>query len=531
MNASQTLEEVGFFGPVRIFDEEACPAIVRRLRSSLTPLEWQKGNAAGSAAFFEVARTPAIVDRVAGILGEDVMVWGASLVERKPGQVHSWHTDIETSDPAGGTVSVWIGLENTDRRSSLQLVSRTHRLGMTIQERARQAGKPRGEVHAEDVLEWAGALDPESELIQPDVGNGEAIFFDGRLWHGSHNTNSGKTRLAILLQYARPERPIRIPDLSRLEYPFRFLEEPWPPCVMVRGSSRTENNRIVPAPIDLGVAESWVHSLELPLERNPETGWKPHGIHRGATGTLRSLGCHASVLDPGKSPHEPHAHEEEELLIVLDGEATLVIEGEEGDLREETLRPNAFVYYPAWQGHTIRNDSDRPVTYLMFKWRGDPRSDADDGGDLETRIHRFEAPEPAEGRSWTVAPIFSGPTRYLRKLHGHVSTLRPGGGYEPHVDAYDVAIVVLRGTVETLGRRVEPFGVIFYPAGKPHGMQNVGTGPASYLVFEFHGEASARPAPLVRRLWTRVPKRIRALVPRDLRQSVKRTLSARRGSR
>ena len=79
-----------------------------------------------------------------------------------------------------------------------------------------------------------------------------------------------------------------------------------------------------------------------------------------------------------------------------------------------------------------------------------------------------------------------GPTTFLGKLHAHVTTLQPGAGYEPHVDAYDVAILTLSGTVETLGDRVGPDTVIYYAAGEAHGMRNVGSGVARYLVFEFH---------------------------------------------
>jgi hypothetical protein len=46
---------------------------------------------------------------------------------------------------------------------------------------------------------------------------------------------------------------------------------------------------------------------------------------------------------------------------------------------------------------------------------------------------------------------------------------------------------VLEGTLETLGTKVGQDSVIFYAAGEPHGMRNVGDVPAVYLVFEFHG--------------------------------------------
>ncbi len=69
--------------------------------------------------------------------------------------------------------------------------------------------------------------------------------------------------------------------------------------------------------------------------------------------------------------------------------------------------------------------------------------------------------------------------------------LQPGAGYEPHADPYDVAILLLSGTVETLDRTLTAPGVIYYCAGEPHGMRNVGQDPARYLVFEFHPGAAA----------------------------------------
>jgi hypothetical protein len=71
--------------------------------------------------------------------------------------------------------------------------------------------------------------------------------------------------------------------------------------------------------------------------------------------------------------------------------------------------------------------------------------------------------------------------------------MQPGGGYAPHVDAYDVAILVLEGTVETLGQTCGPNTVIFYAAGESHGMRNVGPIPARYIVWEFHAPGTKYP--------------------------------------
>jgi hypothetical protein len=150
----------------------------------------------------------------------------------------------------------------------------------------------------------------------------------------------------------------------------------------------------------------------------------------------------------------------------------------------ERLAPGAFVYYPAWQHHTIRNAGTGPIAYLRFKWAAAPHGD---GPPLETGIHRYgDAVPPAGADAFWFRLIFEGATGSLGKLHAHLTVLAPGGGYAPHADAYDVAIVTLDGAIETLGQRVDPMSVVNYAAGEMPGMRTPGSTPARYLVFEFH---------------------------------------------
>ena len=50
--------------------------------------------------------------------------------------------------------------------------------------------------------------------------------------------------------------------------------------------------------------------------------------------------------------------------------------------------------------------------------------------------------------------------------------------------------MVLKGTLETLGRSVPAGSLIYYAAGEPHGMNNPGDETAQYIVFEFQGQAA-----------------------------------------
>lgn len=482
---------VGFAGPIPILSKQECGELLSRLRESGDPPVWFKGHGASSPAFLAAAQHPRLLGALSVLLGPDVMLWGASLVTREPGQSHRWHTDIESSHPSSRTVSVWLGLDGTSRRSSLQVASGSHRFGRSLQEVYARAGKRRGDVTRHDVLEWALEHDPRSGIVEPDLQDGDALFFDGRLWHGSRNTDGERTRTCLLLQYATPDTPIRIPDLTALEWPFRSREDVMPPCVLLTGNAGDTPNDLVaagsPAAIDDAASprlRSRVDKLGLPLPEDGVVGWKPYLTFKGATRGLDLLTCHTSVLSPDVTPHDIHTHVEEEILIMLAGDVEiLTLDAGEGVSRRRMGRGD-IAYYPAFYPHTIDNVGPRPATYLMLKWA---RPTLTAGVSEMGRAFSPLPPDPAPGRDFACTLRFEGPTRHLRRLHCHQTTLQPGASYEPHEDPYDVVIVTLDGELETIGERVPPNSVIFYAEGEPHGMSNVGRRPARYLVFELYG--------------------------------------------
>ena len=331
----------------------------------------------------------------------------------------------------------------------------------------------------------------------------------------------------MLLQYARPDIPIWMPDLSQLEFPFRNLEDVRPPCVMVHGSTKSTANRIVPAPSGSQGAGSRVRQIKLPLAEDAASGWASLRLLKGPTRCMTDLECHVSVLSAGKSPHEPHLHTEEEILVVLDGHAELELVGTNGAVQRHAVERGSFAYYPLGQAHTIRNTSAEPVTYLMFKWLG--AASQWQPGSLETKVLHSQKlvgqTAAGMGEGFATAEAFQGATGHLLRLHAHVSTLNPGGGYAPHIDAYDIGLVLLEGSVETLDQRVDAPAVVFYGAGEPHGIRNAGSTPAAYLVFEFHGTPISKGSmPFAHWLLRHAPSGAMDLVPRSLKRLARRLM-------
>ncbi len=529
-------EERGYAGPIRLFTPEQCRRIVALRPDVPPPPFWYKAYAAASPLYHALGAHPPLVDLVAGLLGPDVLLWGASMVDRRPGQVHPWHTDLETADPRGHTVTAWIGVANTRRESSLAVIPHSHRFGQSLQEVGHGLGLARGEATTDRIAGWARERDPRAEIVQLDMTDGDVLLFDGRLWHGSNNLLQEGTRTALILQYTAPDTPIRIPDPDgQFEWPFRFLERPRPPCVVVRGRDGSGENRVVDGPAFAGEAGSVEAALEAePLapcwirelarrDEDPDTGWALYSQFEGETPCLDELEVHTSVLSAGAVPHPPHDHAEEEIIVPLGGEVEIVTaeEATPDATRARRVGPGTVVYHRARQVHTIRSVGRGPATYCIFKWRNVPARGPNRAA--ASSVWSFGpagAGAAGEDPGVRYESIFDLETGYLDRLHGHFTTLEPGSGYAPHEDAYDVGIVVVQGEVETLGRRVGPGGVIFYPAGEPHGMANPGEGRAAYLVFELHG--TRRPAARTSGTWRGRLRRALGKVRRLPRRAARR---------
>ena len=252
-----------------------------------------------------------------------------------------------------------------------------------------------------------------------------------------------------------------------------------------------------------GTVASDIFPIAVPQAADPVAGWKAYPIIHGTTAGTTQFSCHTSVLMPGHCPHPPHEHQDEEILMMLSGHADLILPelGTNGEPATVPIAAGQFVYYPAYFFHTLRASGDTPANYLMFKWFSKPVVEEKALGYGFYEMNAASSAMPGQ-ETFRTRLLFEGPTENLGKLHCHLSTLMPGAGYTPHVDPYDVAIIVLEGSVETLGRRVEPCGLIFYRAGEHHGLENPTDHVARYVVFEFHGRRRRRgdvkePSPLV----------------------------------
>lgn len=233
--------------------------------------------------------------------------------------------------------------------------------------------------------------------------------------------------------------------------------------------------------------DSQVYPLRLPLLISEDEKIKSLQLFDGITKNLSEISSHVSILSPGFNPHSLHSHKEEELIILLLGNIDLIVPDatSPGATKSIPVKKGQFVYYPSYFNHTLKAAGEENAVYLMFKWHTYRRNTNPfpDYGCFDI-YEQFRHLDIEENQSTKL--IFEFMTGYLKRLHCHISILLPGAGYKPHSDIHDTAIVVLENEVETLGKKAKPYDVIFYQAGKLHGMHNPGPAISKYIVFEFH---------------------------------------------
>ena len=80
------------------------------------------------------------------------------------------------------------------------------------------------------------------------------------------------------------------------------------------------------------------------------------------TATLDGFSCHVTTLNPGKEPHPPHQHPEEELLIIKEGTLEVVQNGVTNQ-----VSAGGMVFCASNELHGWRNATTNPVTYYVLK--------------------------------------------------------------------------------------------------------------------------------------------------------------------
>ena len=87
-------------------------------------------------------------------------------------------------------------------------------------------------------------------------------------------------------------------------------------------------------------------------------------VFRAPTLTLDELEYHITTLNPNQSPHEPHTHVNEEVIIVKEGAVEAYVNGE-----WKPATTGSIMFFASNVPHTVRNVSTVPATYHVVNWK------------------------------------------------------------------------------------------------------------------------------------------------------------------
>ena len=88
-----------------------------------------------------------------------------------------------------------------------------------------------------------------------------------------------------------------------------------------------------------------------------------HIYYQGPTDMLQIFEGGSLSLKAGMSPHPPHKHPEEEIMVVTEGSGEISVEGE-----ITKVGPGSMMFTGANRLHGIVNTGKAPLLFYYFKW-------------------------------------------------------------------------------------------------------------------------------------------------------------------
>jgi len=210
-------------------------------------------------------------------------------------------------------------------------------------------------------------------------------------------------------------------------------------------------------------------------------------VLEGKTFALYHLEIHASTLDPGKAPHPPHVHEdEEELMIIKEGQVNITIAG-----NSKILGPGSIAFAMPGDEHGINNAGNTQATYYILKYKGRLPMDVaranQAGGSF---MLDWNALNPSNTGKGYRRDFFNRPTSQLAQFEMHTTALNADSiSHLPHTHVQEEIILVLRGNVEMFidGKYYKgSVGDLFFISSNvPHNLKNIGREQCEYFAFQW----------------------------------------------
>jgi (S)-ureidoglycine aminohydrolase len=221
------------------------------------------------------------------------------------------------------------------------------------------------------------------------------------------------------------------------------------------------------------------------FEVEKEPGRERRQIIKGSTLDFAQFAIHATTLEPGKAPHRPHAHGDEELIIVKDGKLKVSINGQ-----SKVLGAGSVAVAMPGEQHGFENAGETQVTYYILRYQSRTSVNNDrgklSGGSFMLDWNDIPFHPHDKGG---IRRYFDRPTAMCERFEMHVTTLNEGlKSHDPHTHRAGEIILLLSGSAEMQisdqHLALMPGGLAFLESEVPHALKNVGSEPCVYFAFQ-----------------------------------------------
>ncbi len=217
-------------------------------------------------------------------------------------------------------------------------------------------------------------------------------------------------------------------------------------------------------------------------------------ILEGTTPHFKLCKVHASTLLPkGRMRPEAYRQENEELIIVKEGELTVTIEG-----KTKVLKAGGIALIMSGDMRENVNMSDKNTTYYVFQYNSVEPVDIERGkkagGSLMLNWNEVEFKAHDKGGR---KDFFNRPTSMSKRFEMHTTTLKEGLMSHPahtHKAGEIIFLINSQGeeknsqaqeTINDVWLDAKVGDIIFLNSNVPHGIRNSGKGTCTYFAFQF----------------------------------------------
>lgn len=231
---------------------------------------------------------------------------------------------------------------------------------------------------------------------------------------------------------------------------------------------------------------------DLVVNKRPQGESRP--ILEGTTPDFKLCKVHASTLLPkNRMRKEAYSQENEELIIVKDGELTVTIEG-----KTKVLKAGGIALIMSSDIRETENRSNDNTTYYVFQFNSVEPVDIERGKKAggSVMLNWDEVafkPHDKGGRK----DFFNRPTSMTKRLEMHTTTLNEGlMSHPPHTHkAAEIIFLINSQSNEATSQAQESIDgnwqdakvgdIIFLQSNSLHGIKNTRKGTCTYFAFQF----------------------------------------------